>query len=103
MHLGQLPLEPGHIQLDPCTDQRGRLKCVPAESSAYAPLCWKEVGICRKSHQPDECGTRLFFKWVWVQGCSTDTLGGSKNPLGSIVISLKRGASGDKPSPSKEG
>ena len=23
---------------------------------------WEEVGICRTSHQPDECGTWL-FRW----------------------------------------
>ena len=62
VHLDRLPLEPGHTQLDPRTEKRGRLKRVPAqrlpESSAYAPLRSEVIDICLPSHQPDEYGTR---------------------------------------------
>ena len=48
-HLDRLPLEPGHTRPDPCTDQHGRPKRVPAqrvpESNEYAPLCWEDVSL----------------------------------------------------------
>ena len=60
-------------------------------------------GICRPSHQPDECGTRPFLKWVWAQGHSPDAPDIPKNASGPVGIPLKSGASGDKPNPSEEG
>ena len=57
------------------------------------------------SHQPDECGTRPFLRWVRAQGRNPDTPGVSKNALGSVGIPLKMDASGAKQKtyPSKEG
>ena len=67
--------------------------------------CWKKVGICRSSHQPDECDARPFFRWVRVQGCSPDMAGSSKNSLGLVSISLIIiiNNNNNKPSPTKEG
>ena len=41
-----------------------------------------------------QCGTSPFFRWVWVQGCSPDTPGSSKNALSPVGIPLKRCTSG---------
>ena len=57
------------------------------------------------SLQPDECGTRHFFRWSEHRAIrNSDTLGISRNISGLVGIPLKRAplAPGDKPSPSKE-
>ena len=52
------------------------------------------ISIYLPSHQPDEYGTRPFFRWVQLQGCSLDTPSIPKNASGPVGISLKRGTSG---------
>ena len=46
---------------------------------------------------------KAIFGWVLEQGRGPDTPGSFKNSSGPVSIPLKRGASGDKPNPSKEG
>ena len=67
-------------------------------------LCFNDILIFLGylMSKSDKCGTRPFW-WVWTQGRCSDTPIGSKNASGTIIISLKRGASGDEPSPFKEG
>ena len=54
------------------------------------------------SHQLDEFSTRLFLRSVLVQGRGPDLPDSSKNASDPIGIPLKRGASVNKPSSSKE-
>ena len=46
--------------------------------------------ICQLSHQPDECSSRPFLRWVWVQGCNPDAPSSSKNVSGLVSIPQKR-------------
>ena len=50
--------------------------------------------ICCTYHQPDECGTRPFLRWVQAQGHRPDTPSILKDASGPISIYLKRGISG---------
>ena len=63
------------------------------------------LSICCMSYQLDECGTRPFFRLIWMQGRSPDIPSSSKNSLGPIGIPLTGAPQmpGDKPSSSKEG
>ena len=80
------------------TQTRAAVPKMPGASQnrAYAPLCLEVIGICLPSHQPDECGTRTFFRWVRAQGRSPDTPGISKNASAPVGIPLKRSASGTR-------
>ena len=77
-HLDRLPLDPGHTRPDPCTDEHGRLKCVPLNG----------VSICRTSQQLTSMA-QGFFRWVWVQTCSPRTPSVSRNASGSVGMPLK--------------
>ena len=62
-------------------------------------------GICPPSHQPDECGTRPFLRWVRAQDRNPYAPAISKNAWDPVGIPLKGvpQAPGDKPNPSEEG
>ena len=62
-------------------------------------------GICPPSHQPDECDTMPFLRWVRAQGRSPHAPGISKNASDLVGIPLKGApqAPRDKPNPSEEG
>ena len=47
-------------------------------------------GISRKSHQPDECSLKPFFRWGQAQGRSPDMHGIPPNAPSPIGVPLKR-------------
>ena len=54
------------------------------------------LGICLTSHQAKVWHEAFFHVGNREQSHSPDTLGGSKNALGSVSISLNRGTSGTR-------
>ena len=98
------PLHPRQSSSDDTPDQ---IRAVDTTDGRSMPHLLDLVisGIWRPSHQPDECGTRPFLKWVRAQGRSPDAPGIPQNAPGSVGITLKKGAPqapGDKTNPSEE-
>ena len=67
--------------------------------------CLEKVGICRSSNQPDECGTKRFFRWSGRRAIVQTHPSAPKMPWAPSAFPQKWApqAPGDRPSPSQEG
>ena len=62
--LDRLPPEPGHTRPDPCTDEHGRLKCVPINGVATSVMCLFAIYIHIAGQQAPRNGS-VEMEWLF--------------------------------------